>query len=180
MRIFIAAEYMEMSHFLGSAAVKLKAMGWHVVRGSDVRTRSEMRYERHDVCLQRIDKVPYFLVLIGGLVGSMFRGKQRDYRRYHGLRTTHAEIRRSLDTKLPGKWFCFVKHEVLVACRLWEQNRSNRIFDWKPIDKRVFRWITEIRKRGGDAYPFDDWDDLEMKLEQHLSPELGRLNRKTR
>ena len=176
--IFLASEYLELNNIWRQVEAKLKNFGWRVVKGADARTRGEMRYERHDVCLQRIDRTPYFLVLIGRLAGSSFRGKQPKYRKYSGLLTTHAEIRRSILKKPPGKWFCFVHHEVLIAWELWKKNGYRKKFRCEPIDKRVFRWITEIKKHGRDTYPFDEWEDLEGQLKRYLASEIKGLKRR--
>ncbi len=167
--IFLASEYLELNNIWRQVEAELESFGWRVVKGEDARTRAEMRYERHDVCLQRIDRTPYFLVLIGRLAGSSFRGKQPKYRQYRGLRATHAEIRRSILKKPPGNWFCFVHHEVLMAWELWRQNGCRKNFRCEPIDKHVFKWITEIKRHGRDTYPFDEWEDLERQLKRHLA-----------
>ena len=113
--VFLSSTFRDLSNFRKLASEILVKERYKVVRSEDLDFARGSGAHKHDICLQRVDETPGFLLIIDWYAGQKYEGGSSDY---IGLTITHAEAKRAF-RKSVG-WHCFANHEVITTYNLWK------------------------------------------------------------
>lgn len=164
MTIFLSSTCVDLLDLREALAAFLTSRGIHVIRSEDPAFHDGSQAHPHDVCLQRVDETPHFLLVVDKQAGSEYRGKDP---RYIGLTITHAEIQRAR-VNTEKKVYCFVRHDVWTFYDAWVLNGRQDGFKCRDIDKRVFQLLDYVVASETWRMTFSDVEDLKRKVQAKL------------
>jgi len=163
-KVFLSSTFRDLSYHRNLAAEVLIKEGYKVIRSEDSDFAKGSGAHKHDICLQRVDETPNFLLIIDWYAGQPYEGVNSDYA---GLTITHAEAKRAFIKQ--GGWHCFAKQEVITTYNIWKQNKTLSEFRHDPVERKVFDLMDDIYglgKWGPNA--FDDPDDFKRKIKKYF------------
>jgi len=163
-KIFLSSTFKDLSYHRNLAAEVLIKEGYKVICSEDSDFAKGLGAHKHDICLQRVDETPNFLLIIDWYAGQPYEGVNPDY---VGLTITHAEAKRAFIK--PRGWHCFAKQEVITTYNIWKQNRTLSGFRHDPVERKVFDLLDDIYNLGKwGPNAFDDPDDFKRKLKKYF------------
>jgi hypothetical protein len=163
-KVFLSSTFQDLSYHRDIAAEVLTREGYKVIRSEDLNFARGSGAHKHDICLQRVDETPNFLLIIDWYAGRPYKGANPDY---DGLTITHAEAKRAFRKK--SGWHCFAKQDVIIAYNIWKQNKRLRGFKHKPVERKVFYLLNDIDKQGKwTLNAFNDPVDFKRKLKKYF------------
>ena len=168
-KVFLSSTFRDLSYHRSLAAEVLNKEGYSVIRSEDLDFANGAGAHKHDICLQRVDETPNFLLIIDWYAGQPYEGVNPNY---VGLTITHAEAKRAF-IKQSG-WHCFAKQEVITTYNIWKQNKTLSGFKHDPVEQKVFDLLDNIYSLGKwGPNSFDDPDDFRRKLKKYFKQLKG-------
>ncbi len=164
MVVFLSSTCVDLLDLREALAAFLTSRGVRVIRSEEPAFHDGSQVHPHDICLQRVDETPNFLLVVDKQAGSEYRGKDPQH---IGLTITHAETKRA-KANPEKKVHCFVRQDVWTFYDAWVLNGRQDEFKCRDIDKRVFQLLDYVVASETWRMTFSDVEDLKRKVQAQL------------
>ena len=164
MVVFLSSTCVDLLDLREVLAGFLTGRGVRIIRSEAPPFHDGSQVHPHDVCLQRVDETPNFLLIVDKQAGSEYRGKDPQH---IGLTITHAETKRA-KANPEKKVHCFIRQDVWTFYDAWVLNGRQDGFKCRDIDKRVFQLLDYVVASETWRMTFSDVEDLKRKVQAQL------------
>ncbi|MEK6857794.1 MAG: DUF4062 domain-containing protein [Nanoarchaeota archaeon] len=147
-RVFLSATYEDQMDLIEEIKSKLAELGVNVIHFKEpdfYDGRSGIH--AHDICIEKVESTPNYLLIISYRAGSDYLGNNPDYQE---LSLTHAEFHSAYSSISENrKMYCFVRKKVMDFYNIWKElpvRNDNTSF--LPVEPKVFKLIDDMQSKG--------------------------------
>ncbi|MFX1238440.1 MAG: DUF4062 domain-containing protein [Promethearchaeota archaeon] len=162
--IFLSATYVDQIDCIEEVKSKLAELGvkpYHFKEGQFY--NGQMDKHSHDRCIELVEKINNYLLIVNYKAGNSYEGTQDEYR---GLTITHAEFRAAIKDKERKKVFAFVRRKVWDFYKQWKTpiKEGRKPNSWE-IDEKLVPLLEDLENN----MPWTDTFDTSLDLKQLIS-----------
>jgi hypothetical protein len=168
--LFLSATYNDQKDCIEEVKSKLAEIGvssYHFKEGEFYDGRIDIH--SHDRCIELVEKIPNYLLIISYSAGTFYKGVNQDY---NGLTITHAEFKAALNATKKDtnrRLYPFVRKDVWHFFNHWKELIKKEKFpmDWE-IDPNLFPLLHDL-----ETLSWTDTFDTSLDLKEMISKKIN-------